>query len=100
MTAQPPQSFPAPMPNPVGKAASAEQIAALAELLVQQWKAQESWAQQVLVALNRLVELSEQNKAALDAMGGPEPDPFSVRGLAEADADPAGPPNSPFIGGG
>ena len=107
MTAEPPRTFPPRMPNPVDKvqntyvmnAASAEQVKALAELLVQQWKAQEHWAQQVLERLDAMVALGQANKAALDAMQ--EKDPFSVQGLGTATTEEAvaDEPDSPFIGG-
>lgn len=98
MTAQPPPTFPPRMPRPP-QAASSEQVAALAELLVQQWKAQEQWANAVLERLDALVALGQMNKAALDAMQ--EKDPFSVQGLGTASTDEAiaDEPDSPFIGG-
>ena len=91
------------MPNPaekvLGKAATSEQVAALAELIVQQWKAQEQWANAVLERLDALVALGQANKAALDAMQ--QPDPFSVQGLGQASTEQAiaDEPDSPFIGG-
>lgn len=95
-----PAQGPGRMPNPLDKVASSEQVAAVGELIVQQWKAQDRWATEVLAVLQsqvalleQLVALGQANKAALDAMQAGEPGEFSVRGLADADKD------SPFIGG-
>lgn len=79
------------MPNPVEAAkeearAQRRDMRRVGSLLLAEMRVQSE-------LLHRLVQLGEANKAALDAMQGPEPDPFSVRGLATAEDD------TPFIGG-
>ena len=79
------------MPNPADKMAleakaQATNLRRLGALLLAE-------ARVHTMLLNRLVELGEHSKAALDAMQQGEPGEYSVRGLAEAE------PETPFIGG-
>jgi hypothetical protein len=79
------------MPNPAAKAeaelrAERRDMRRMGALLLGELRMQ-------TVLLERLVQLGEANKAALDAMQAGEPDPFSVRGLGNAEG------GTPFIGG-